>query len=130
MEKDTLSILLALVSTTAGLFIFLHYVPVGLWFFAMANGVRISLLQLVLMRFRSVPPALIVKALVTLNVKGIPAQRDEMEAFYLAGGNVENLIEGMLHARENHADLTLKEVMNLLLDGKSIRDAAENSTKS
>lgn len=130
MEKDTLSILLALVSTAAGLFIFLHYVPVGLWFFALANGVRISLLQLVLMRFRSVPPALIVKTLVILNVKGVHAERDEMEAFYLSGGNLEILTEGMLHARENHADLTLKEAMELNLNGKSIKDAVANNSKS
>ncbi|MFO7862685.1 MAG: flotillin-like FloA family protein, partial [Salinivirgaceae bacterium] len=46
------------------LWIFLYFVPIGLWFSALVSGVRISLLQLILMRWRKVPPSVIVRALI------------------------------------------------------------------
>ena len=39
------------------LWFILYFIPIGLWFSALVSGVRISLLQLVLMRFRKVPPS-------------------------------------------------------------------------
>ena len=37
-----------------------YFIPVGLWFSALVSGVHISLLQLILMRWRKVPPSIIV----------------------------------------------------------------------
>src|SRR5574344_842047 len=68
------------------LFILLLWmVPVGLWFTALVSGVHVSLLQLILMRWRKVPPGVIVNAMITGSKAGIKLNRDELEAHYLAG---------------------------------------------
>ena len=48
-----------------GLFVLLWFFPITLWFQALISGVRINLIQLVLMRWRKVPPSTIVMAMVT-----------------------------------------------------------------
>ncbi|MBA3899977.1 MAG: flotillin-like FloA family protein, partial [Bacteroidetes bacterium] len=47
-----------------GLWMLFYFIPVGLWFQAVLSGVKISLLQLVFMRWRKVPPSTIVNALI------------------------------------------------------------------
>ena len=64
------------------LFIILYFVPIGLWFSALVSGVRISLLQLVLMRFRKVPPGVIVSALIEGTKADVALNRDALEAHY------------------------------------------------
>ena len=54
-----------------GLVIFLWFFPVTLWFQALISGVRISLIQLVLMRWRGVSPSTIVMAMVTGTKAGL-----------------------------------------------------------
>ena len=46
------------------LWLIFYFIPVGLWFSALVSGVRISLLQLVLMRWRKVPPSTIVSSMI------------------------------------------------------------------
>ena len=55
--------LLAFVSLIAVWLIF-YFIPVGLWFSALVSGVHISLLQLILMRWRKVPPSTIVSSMI------------------------------------------------------------------
>ncbi len=61
------SVILLVVAIAGGLFllwIILYLIPVGLWFQALVSDVKISLLQLVLMRWRKVPPTVIVSAMI------------------------------------------------------------------
>ena len=58
---DNNSIILLVVAIAGGLFLIwmiLYFIPIGLWFQALVSDVKISLLQLVLMRWRKVPPSL------------------------------------------------------------------------
>jgi len=55
MEFDY-SWIIIVVASIIGLWIILYFIPIGLWFTALLSGVRISLLQLILMRWRKVPP--------------------------------------------------------------------------
>ena len=70
------------------LWILLYFIPIGLWFQALVSGVRISLLQLIFMRWRKVPPSDMVGAMIEADKAGIKLNRDELEAHYLAGGHV------------------------------------------
>lgn len=74
---DPFSILI-IVAVIFLVFLFLWLVPLGLWFNALLNGVRISLLQLILMRWRKVPPSIIVNGLITGTKAGIKLNRDEI----------------------------------------------------
>jgi uncharacterized protein YqfA (UPF0365 family) len=62
MEDPNFLIIIAIgVASLFGLWLIFYFIPVGLWFSALVSGVRISLLQLVLMRWRKIPPSVIVK---------------------------------------------------------------------
>ena len=79
-----------LVAVIAGglflLWMILYFIPIGLWFQALVSDVKISLLQLVLMRWRKVPPTVIVRAMIEGKKAGLELYRDLLEAHYLAGG--------------------------------------------
>ena len=89
------SVILLVVAIAGGLFllwIILYLIPVGLWFQALVSDVKISLLQLVLMRWRKVPPTVIVSAMIEGKKAGIELYRDLLEAHYLAGGHVAQVV--------------------------------------
>ena len=66
------------------LIIFLYLVPVGLWFQALVSGVHTSLIQLMFMRFRKVPPSVIVNNMINATKAGLKLSQNELEAHYLA----------------------------------------------
>ena len=68
------------------MWLILYFIPVGLWFQALVSDVKISLLQLILMRWRKVPPTVIVRAMIEGKKAGVELYRDLLEAHYLAGG--------------------------------------------
>ena len=71
--------LLAFVSLIAVWLIF-YFIPVGLWFSALVSGVHISLLQLILMRWRKVPPSTIVSSMIESTKAGLRLVPNELEA--------------------------------------------------
>ena len=102
-----LPIFLLIVGAVILLFIFLYFIPIGIWFSALVSGVRISLMQLFLMRFRKVPPGVITRAMIEAHKAGLGfVKRDELEAHFLAGGHVENVV---------HALSAIKRAVNLPL---------------
>ena len=94
------SSLFFLVAVIAGglflLWMILYFIPIGLWFQALVSDVKISLLQLVLMRWRKVPPTVIVRAMIEGKKAGLELYRDLLEAHYLAG--VAKLVDDQLLA--------------------------------
>lgn len=77
-----------------------YFIPVGLWFSALVSGVRISLLQLILMRWRKVPPSTIVSSMIESTKAGLSLNPNELEAHYLAGGNVTNVVHALVSAQK------------------------------
>ena len=73
--------------------LFLHFVPLGLWVSAMAAGVRVGIFNLVGMRLRRVVPSKIVLPLVKANKAGLNLNVDQLEAHYLAGGDVLEAVQ-------------------------------------
>ena len=90
------------------LIVLTYFIPVRLWFTAIISGVRVNLLQLVLMRFRKVPPSLIVNALITATKAGLNISLNEMETHYLAGGNVNNVIKALISADKANIPLDFR----------------------
>ncbi len=80
------------------LWVIFYFVPVGLWFQALVSDVKISLLQLILMRWRKVPPTIIVGAMIEGKKAGIELYRDMLEAHYLAGGHVPQVVHALVSA--------------------------------
>jgi uncharacterized protein YqfA (UPF0365 family) len=109
------------------LFIILYFIPIGLWFSALVSGVKISLLQLFLMRFRKVPPGIIVRALIEGTKAGLHLNRNDLEAHYLAGGHVANVVHALVSASKANIDLTFKVATAIDLAGRDVFEAVQMS---
>jgi uncharacterized protein YqfA (UPF0365 family) len=109
------------------LIIILYFIPVGLWFSALVSGVRISLIQLFLMRFRKVPPAIIVRALIEGTKAGIKLDRDKLEAHYLAGGKVDMVVHALVSAEKANIDLPFNMATAIDLAGRDVFEAVQMS---
>lgn len=109
-------------------FIILYYIPVVLWFSALVSGVRTSLLQLVLMRIRKVPPTNIVRAMIEAHKAGLKdVKRDELEAHFLAGGHIEKVVHALVSASKANIDLTFKMATAIDLAGRDVFQAVQMS---
>ena len=109
------------------LIIILYYIPVGLWFSALVSDVRISLLQLFLMRFRKVPPSVIVRALIEGTKAGLILNRNDLEAHYLAGGHVEKVVHALVSAQKANIELSFKMATAIDLAGRDVFQAVQMS---
>lgn len=109
------------------LVIILYFIPVGLWFSALVSGVRISLIQLFLMRFRKVPPGVIVRAMIEGTKAGVPLNMNELEAHYLAGGHVGNVVHALVSASKANIDLTFRMATAIDLAGRDVFEAVQMS---
>jgi len=101
------------------LFIF-FFIPLGLFFQATVAGIRISLLELIMMRWRKIPPKLIVNTLITSAKGGVIVDKNELEALYLAGGDVTKVTEGLIYAKASDIKLSFREAAKLNLARKDI----------
>lgn len=108
-------------------FFLLWMVPVGLWFTALVSGVHVSLLQLILMRWRKVPPSIIVNAMITGTKAGIPLNRNELEAHYLAGGHVKPVVNALISADKANISLDFKSATAIDLAGRNVLEAIQTS---
>ena len=73
--------------------LFFNFIPVGLWISAQAAGVKIRIWTLFAMRLRRVPPSRIVLPMIKAEKAGLEVTVDKLEAHYLAGGNVDRVID-------------------------------------
>lgn len=107
--------------------IFLHFVPIGLWISALAAGVRIGVPTLVGMRLRRVPPANIVLPLIKANKGGIEINVDQLEAHYLAGGNVDRVVNALIAAHRAEIPLPFQRAAAIDLAGRDVLEAVQMS---
>jgi len=104
-----------------------YFIPVGLWFSALVSGVRISLIQLVLMRFRKVPPSVIVNQMIAGTKAGLNLQANDLEAHFLAGGNVPNVVTALISAQKANIALDFKMAAAIDLAGRNVAEAVQMS---
>ena len=109
------------------LWILLYFIPVALWFSALVSGVRISLIQLVLMRWRKVPPQIIVNAMIASKKAGIDLKRDDLEAHFLAGGQVKRVVAALISADKANMGLDFKTATAIDLAGRDVFEAVQMS---
>ena len=109
------------------LWLILYLIPVGLWFQALVSGVRISLLQLIFMRWRKVPPSIIVGAMIEGWKAGLELNRDDLEAHFLAGGHVTQVVHALVSASKANIDLPFKMATAIDLAGRDVLEAVQMS---
>ena len=109
------------------LIILLWFFPVALWFQALLSGVHVSLIHLVLMRWRGVSPKTIVMALVTGTKAGLSLKANELEAHYLAKGNVTKVVMALISANKANIPLDFKMAAAIDLAGRDVLEAVQMS---
>lgn len=120
-------LLIWVVGGIVALFIFFYFIPVNLWFTALISGVRVGLVELVLMRVRKVAPSLIVNSLITATKAGLEITSKELETHYLAGGNVPTVIKALISADKANINLTFKQATAIDLAGRDVFQAVQIS---
>lgn len=103
-------------------------IPVGLWISAIAAGVKVSLTSLVAMRLRRVPPHKIILPLIKADKAGITdVGQDQLEAHYLAGGNVDRVVDALIAADKARIALPFDRAAAIDLAGRDVLDAVKVS---
>ncbi len=118
-------ILVAIV--VVALIILLWFFPVALWFQAILSGVHISLIQLLLMRWRVVNPKTIVMGMITGTKAGLSLKANELEAHYLAKGNVTKVIMALISANKANIPIDFKMASAIDLAGRDVLEAVQMS---
>lgn len=109
------------------LLVFFYLVPINMWFQCVLNGVKISLIQLIFMRWRKVPPAIIVNAMVNSKKAGLNLSSDLLEAHYLAGGHVRSVVNALISADKANIALDFNTATAIDLAGRDVFDAVQMS---
>jgi len=108
-------------------FVFMYYIPVGMWFRTIAAGVPLSIGALVRMRIIGIPPSVIVTNLVRSRKAGLSLTVDQMQSHYLAGGNVENVVLAMIAAQRAQIPLEWQRAAAIDLAGRNVLEALQTS---
>ena len=124
MDPMTLVIIFACIIF---LILFLWLVPIGIWFQALISGVHTSLIQLIFMRFRKVPPAVIVNNMISATKAGLKVSQNELEAHYLAGGRVNSVVNALISADKANMNLDFKTCTAIDLAGRDVLKAVQTS---
>ncbi len=106
---------------------FFYFIPVGLWISAWAAGVKVSIVTLIGMRLRRVPPSAIVQPMIKSHKAGIMITSDQLEAHYLAGGNVDRVIDALIAAQRAEIDLSFERAAAIDLAGRDVLEAVQMS---
>lgn len=109
------------------LIVFLYLVPINQWFQCVLNGVKISIVQLIFMRWRKVPPAVIVNAMINSKKAGLNLSADLLEAHYLAGGHVRSVVNALISADKANMSLDFKTATAIDLAGRDVLEAVQMS---
>ena len=101
----------------------------GVWVRAWVSGARVSLLSLIGMSLRQVSPALIVNARISLVKAGLELSTNELEAHYLAGGDVINVVKALIAADKANIALTFSRAAAIDLAGRDVQVAVRTSVQ-
>ena len=120
---------LLIIASAAILFFLVLFtiIPVGLWVSALAAGVRVSLISLVAMRLRRVPPRSIILPLIKADKAGIDVEQNQLEAHFLAGGNVDRVVDARIAADKARITLPFDRAAAIDLAGRDVLDAVKVS---
>ena len=109
------------------LVLFFNMIPVGLWISAFAAGVRVGIFTLIGMRLRRVVPNRIILPLIKARKAGLDLSVNQLEAHYLAGGNVDKVVNALIAAHRANMDLQFARAAAIDLAGRDVLEAVKMS---
>ncbi len=123
----TAATIAGLIGLFFGFFVFMYFVPVGLWIAATASGAGVGIGQLIAMRLRRVPPQDIVNPRISAVKAGLDLPVDELEAHYLAGGSVKHVVLALISAQKAGIKLSFARAAAIDLAGRDVLEAVKMS---
>ncbi len=109
------------------IWLFFYFVPVGLWISALAAGVPVGPMMLVGMRLRKVNPHKVIVPMIAAWKAGLELSISELEAHYLAGGNVDRVARALISADKANIALDFQRAAAIDLAGRDVYDAVAMS---
>ena len=122
-----LGIVIVLAALVAFIILGVFFYFIKVWVRALMSGARVPVLSLVGMKLRHVPPLLIVDARIRLIKAGLNLNTDPLEAHYLAGGDVINVVNGLIAADKAGIPLTFQQAAAINLAGRDVQEAVRTS---
>lgn len=119
--------LISVIIIIAVIALFFNFVPLGLWISAIAAGVNVGIFNLIGIRLRRVPASQIVLPLIKANKAGMNVNVNQLEAHYLAGGNVDRVIDALIAAHRAQIPLTFERSCAIDLAGRNVLEAVQMS---
>ena len=107
--------------------LFFIFVPIGLWISSLAANVKISIFNLIGMKLRRVVPSRIVIPLIKARKAGLDLGVNQLEAHYLAGGNVDNVVNALIASERAGIELPFEKSAAIDLAGRDVLEAVKMS---
>ena len=103
------------------LIVLFHYIPFGVWIRAIASGVHVSIRSLIGMRIRHISPTRLVDPLIKANKAGLNLSITQLETHYLAGGNVDHVINALIAAQRANIPMAFEKACAIDLAGRDVQ---------
>lgn len=107
--------------------LFFSFIPLGLWISAIASGVHIGIFNLAGMKLRRVSPSKVVLALIKATKAGLKLTANQLEAHYLAGGNIDSVVNALIAAERAGISLSFEQASAIDLAGRNVFEAVKMS---
>ena len=125
--SNAISVVLVIAAVVVFIVLGVFFYFLKVWVRALMSGARVPILALVGMKLRRVPPSLIVDARIRLTKAGLSLSTDLLEAHYLAGGNVINVVQGLIASDKANIDLSFQKAAAIDLAGRDVYEAVRTS---
>jgi uncharacterized protein YqfA (UPF0365 family) len=127
VETGAFGAIALLILVVAALVLLLYLIPVRIWIAAFASGAYVGLFTLVGMRLRRVPPGTVITARISGVKAGLDISVNDLEAHYLAGGNVVNVVNALISADKANIAMPFKRAAAIDLAGRDVLAAVKMS---
>lgn len=107
--------------------IFIGIVPIGVWIKAMVSGAHISAIRLIGMKLRHIEVSMVVDSYINAKKAGVQLTIDDLETHYMAGGNVERVVDALITAHGAKIDLSVETAKAIDLANRDILAAVKQS---
>lgn len=127
MPGDVQTFIITIIIILVAISLFLTFIPVGLWITAFFSGVKVSMGTLIGMRLRRVIPSRIINPMIKATKGGINLDINELEAHFLAGGNINAVVDALIAAQRANIDLEFEQAAAIDLAGRNVFEAVQVS---
>jgi len=124
---DFMYIVLIIIGIIGFVLFYFIFSYLALWLQALVSGAKVGLINMIFMRFRKVPPKLIIESKIMAVKAGIEILTDDLESHFLAGGNVSRVVQALIAADKANIELTFNRAVAIDLAGRDVLEAVQMS---